>query len=109
MLGQAGVRVTIASDGKEGLEALAAQPEAFDGVLMDIQMPVMDGIEATKAIRKSFELGNRKRVPIIALTAHAMGGDRQNFLNAGMDDYLSKPVDKDTLLELVDRHCKIKQ
>ncbi len=64
----------------------------FDVILMDIQMPFMDGVEATKAIRSSTDPGARKDIPIIALTAYAMHGDREKFLEAGMDDYISKPL-----------------
>ena len=75
--------------------------EAFDLILMDVQMPVMDGMEATAAIRRSEEItGNH--MPIIAMTAHAMAGDRQRFLKAGMDGYVSKPIHSAELLEAID-------
>ena len=74
----------------------------FDCVLMDVQMPVMDGIEATKKIRSS-RLGY-ENIPIIALTAYAMRGDREQFLEAGMDDYLAKPVDRDKLLAILKKY-----
>jgi two-component system, sensor histidine kinase and response regulator len=84
-----------------GVEALAMLTrESFDLVLMDVQMPVMDGLEATKAIRKT-EIRGGRRIPIIALTAHAMTGDREACLQAGMDGYLSKPIRKLDLMEAI--------
>ena len=77
------------ANGKEALEAL--QQERFDAVLMDIQMSVMDGIEATMAIRESDAPWST--IPIVAMTAHAMAGDRESFLAAGMDDYIAKPME----------------
>jgi CheY-like chemotaxis protein len=64
---------------------------------MDVQMPEMDGVTATRVIRSATELGARARVPIIALTAHAMEGDRERFLEAGMDDHVAKPVQREEL------------
>jgi PAS domain S-box-containing protein len=77
-------------DGQQALQALRAA--RFDLVLMDIRMPVMDGIEATQAIRADASLGEMRSVPIVAVTAHALAGDRERFLAAGMNDYLPKPV-----------------
>ena len=87
----AGHTVATAGNGQDALHLLAA--EDFDCILMDVQMPVLDGLEATRAIREAANLGSKARIPIIALTAHAMKGDRERFLAAGMDDYIAKPVD----------------
>ena len=89
MLERSGHRVTIANNGQEGVDAFTQQP--FDLVLMDIQMPVMDGFEATQAIR-DLEKASGKHTPIIALTAHAISGYREKCLGLGLDDYLSKPM-----------------
>ncbi|MBI2381026.1 MAG: response regulator [Gammaproteobacteria bacterium] len=101
-----GLGVELANDGKEAMERFRAQH--FDLVIMDCQMPVMDGYEATAAIR-NMELGNGRHVPIIALTAHAMQGDRERCLNAGMDDYLSKPVKKEDLHSTLQRWLKTQE
>jgi two-component system, sensor histidine kinase and response regulator len=90
----------IANNGREAVEAW--ETEAFDAVLMDMQMPVMDGIEATKEIRAK-ELNLGKHVPIIAMTANAMIGDRERCLEAGMDEYLPKPVDVSKLAEVLEK------
>ena len=100
MLRRFGHEVAAAADGREALARL--REEDFDAVVMDIQMPVMDGLEATRAIRADASLGARAKVPIIAMTAYAMIGDREKFLAAGMDGYLAKPVDMDRLRCAVD-------
>jgi CheY-like chemotaxis protein len=84
-----GHQVAVAGDGQEAIQTL--EQEQFDVVLMDVQMPVMDGLEATRAIReKEVETGHH--VPIIAMTAHAMKGDRERCIEAGMDEYVAKPI-----------------
>jgi signal transduction histidine kinase/DNA-binding response OmpR family regulator len=90
VLERRGHRVTVASNGREALAALDRQ--AFDLVLMDVQMPEMGGLEAAAAIRER-ERGTPSHVPIVAMTAHAMKGDRERCLAAGMDEYLTKPLD----------------
>ncbi|WP_051306944.1 ATP-binding protein [Desulfomicrobium escambiense] len=90
ILTRAGHEIVLAEDGEKAVEALEGQH--FDCVLMDIQMPVMDGVQATMAIRQSESLRGKRRVPIIAMTAYAMTGDREKFLAAGMDGYIAKPV-----------------
>jgi CheY-like chemotaxis protein len=98
LLQKAGHEVRIASNGSEALETL--DQEAFDLILMDIQMPEMDGLEATRAIRSREEITGQ-HIPIVAMTAHALEGDRELFLNAGMDHYISKPIRAKTLLETI--------
>jgi CheY-like chemotaxis protein len=92
--------VVVAANGREALAALAR--ESFDVVLMDMQMPEMGGREATAAIRQT-ERSNGGHLPIIAVTASAMKGDREECLAAGMDDYISKPIQFDGLIEKVER------
>jgi len=89
LLEDRGHQVTLASNGREALAILANQ--TFDAILMDIQMPEMNGLEATLAIRQD-EIGTGVHVPIIAMTANAMKGDREQCLAAGMDDYIAKPI-----------------
>lgn len=94
-----GHHVTVAGNGREGIDLLKQQQ--FDIVLMDIQMPTMDGFQATEAIRR-FE-DDRANIPIVAMTAHAMLGDRERCLEAGMDAYISKPIDAGELIDIVER------
>jgi signal transduction histidine kinase/CheY-like chemotaxis protein len=95
-----GHTVILADSGRKALAAW--QEQTFDLILMDVQMPDMDGFEATAAIRKQEKPGG-KHVPIIAMTAHAMVGDRDRCVAAGMDDYISKPVNSDDLFEVIQR------
>ena len=98
VLDERGHTVEIAGDGQLGLSM--AQEKQYDVILMDVQMPGMDGLEATAAIRA--REGQGKRIPIIAMTAHAMKGDRERCLAADMDDYLSKPIDGHEMIALVE-------
>jgi PAS domain S-box-containing protein len=93
MLGDLGIQVTIAINGRDGVDRVAAEP--FDLVLMDIQMPVMDGLTATRLIRADDRFG---KLPILAMTAHAMSGDRERSLNAGMNDHIPKPINPNRLM-----------
>ena len=99
MLRKQGAVVTHAADGSRVLEALGREP--FDLVLMDVQMPVMNGVEATRAIREGRAGRERRDVPVVAMTAYAMAGDREAFIEAGMNGYLAKPVDMANLLRVV--------
>jgi CheY-like chemotaxis protein len=101
LLEKRGHEVAVAGNGKAALEALQAQE--FDVILMDVQMPEMDGLQATAAIRKG-EIKNGKHIPIIAMTAHAMTGDKERCLEAGMDDYITKPIRPEQLVDMVERY-----
>jgi CheY-like chemotaxis protein len=92
LLSGAGIAVSVADNGEQALAMLAAEP--FDLVLMDCQLPVMDGYEATRALRRD---SRWRELPVIAMTANAMFGDREKALAAGMDDHVPKPVDVDRL------------
>ena len=98
MLNQDGQRVAVANNGKEAISAL--QQGGFDLVLMDVQMPEMDGFEATAAIRASEQISG-KHIPIVAMTAHAMNGDRERCLAVGMDAYISKPFQLEELRQAI--------
>jgi CheY-like chemotaxis protein len=98
ILQKSGHSVLAVSNGKEALAAL--QRESFDVVLMDIQMPEMDGFEATARIRAG-EANRARHLPILALTAHAMSGDRERCLAAGMDGYVSKPLQPAELIQAI--------
>jgi CheY-like chemotaxis protein len=98
LLQRQGHSVVVAGNGKDALRTL--EDQSFDLVLMDVQMPEMDGLEATAAIRAGEE-GTGRRLPIIALTAQAFSEDRDRCFEAGMDAYLSKPVQAQQLLQAV--------
>jgi signal transduction histidine kinase/CheY-like chemotaxis protein/HPt (histidine-containing phosphotransfer) domain-containing protein len=101
LLQRRGHKVTIAANGREAVAAFTTQP--FDVVLMDVQMPEMGGFEATASIRALETQRQSARLPIIAMTAHAMKGDRERCLAAGMDEYLTKPLDPRQLCALVEQ------
>jgi PAS domain S-box-containing protein len=101
LLEQVGIRITEAVNGKESLKIVTQK--TFDAVLMDLQMPVMDGITATKLIRKNNAFSD---LPIIAMTANAMAGDREMCISAGMNDYVSKPINPSKLYEVLVRQVK---
>lgn len=94
---RAGYHVTLAHNGKEAVEKFTAAPDTFDMIFMDVQMPQMNGFEATRLIRQK----PRGNIPIIAMTAQSMQGDREKCLDAGMDDYIAKPIKKDELLTII--------
>ncbi len=89
--------ITVATDGREALDLFCAEPDKFDLILMDVSMPEMDGYEATKAIRAHERQERLKHTPIVCLTAHVMASDIEAAHEAGMDDYLAKPISKDKL------------
>lgn len=99
ILGKMGVNCDVAFNGQEALDSLKLQD--YDLILMDVQMPVMDGIEATRAIRATEPF--HRRIPIVAMTAHSMAGDRERFFLAGMDDHLAKPVTMESLARVLGR------
>jgi signal transduction histidine kinase/CheY-like chemotaxis protein len=105
MIEKKGWHVTVVENGKEVMEILQntenVKAKGFDLVLMDIQMPIMDGVETTKAIRK---LKTLEHLPIIAITAHALKGDKEKFLAAGMNEYLAKPIKANTLYAVIEKY-----
>jgi CheY-like chemotaxis protein len=101
MLRKKGYSIDVANNGQEALEMLEQSERDFDLVLMDVQMPVLDGLETTRAIRRD---SRWLRLPIVAMTAHAMNGDKERCLKAGMNGYLSKPVQAATLIATIEKH-----
>lgn len=101
LLEQLNFSVGVAEDGLKGLDMLMKQD--FDFVLMDIKMPVLDGVQTTREIRTNPEFQAKADIPIIAVTAYAMAGDKEKYLTAGMDDYITKPVELDSIMEAVSR------
>ncbi len=120
MLKKAGYHVEIANNGKEAVEKYVDDPMAFQLIFMDVQMPEMDGMQATTKIRK-MENGKPKpgdgspdgrasiHIPIIAMTANAMAGDRERCIEAGMDDYITKPIKRELVFQVIDRFVLSKE
>lgn len=102
MMNRIGIEADLAVDGLEAMRLY--NKNSYDLIFMDIQMPVMNGYETTRLIREQ-ELLTDVYTPIIAITAYALEEDREKCLNAGMDDYLSKPVTVDHLLEVLEEKC----
>jgi CheY-like chemotaxis protein len=100
ILQRRGHSVEVAETGARAVELVRG--EDFDVVLMDVQMPTMDGLEATRHIRR-IEDARKARIPVVAMTAHAMPGDQERCLEAGMDAYLAKPIQADELIKMVER------
>lgn len=98
ILSSQGMTVHPATDGEEALKRIENQ--VYDLILMDIELPGMDGIELTKIIKKKY-----KKIPVIALTSYAMKGDRERFMKAGFDDYISKPLDLYEFLKKLEKFC----
>jgi CheY-like chemotaxis protein len=105
MLRNRGHEVAVAHTGRQALEQMLADAAEFDLVLMDVRMPEMSGLEATRRLRavEREGLGPRPHLPVVAMTAHAMAGDREACLEAGMDDYLAKPVRAKLLFAMVEK------
>jgi signal transduction histidine kinase/CheY-like chemotaxis protein/HPt (histidine-containing phosphotransfer) domain-containing protein len=101
ILRKKGYHIEVANDGREALNKLEASTQGFDAVLMDVQMPVMDGLETTRVIRRNARWNH---LPVIAMTAHAMNGDRERCLQAGMDSYISKPIQPAHLIATIEKH-----
>jgi signal transduction histidine kinase/DNA-binding response OmpR family regulator len=101
VLQKAGYGVTIAGTGEEAVQLYTRSPGSFDLIFMDVQMPVLDGIEATRRLRKQGHLD----IPIIAMTAETMEGDRERCLGAGMDDYIAKPIKKELIYRMVRKYA----
>jgi CheY-like chemotaxis protein len=116
MLTKAGYRVEVVNNGAEAVEKMSATPDAFDLIFMDVQMPEMDGLAATREIRRlerkrakrilpkkmtSNGLSSIEGIPIVAMTAHAMKGDRELCMQAGMNDYVSKPIKRELVFEII--------
>ena len=104
VLERLGLASKVANNGQEAIDMLAK--EEFDLVLMDGQMPVMDGYEATAVIRSGTVPGVNARIPVVALTAHAMVGEDKKCMDSGMNEYLTKPLERDKLIEVLGKYLQ---
>ncbi len=100
MMNKAGYKVTVANNGRKAVEIYLEDPDRFTLIFMDVQMPEMDGFEATRAIRRH-EMSMKRHIPIIAMTANSMKGDRERCLEAGMDDYTTKPIKREIIFGFI--------
>jgi CheY-like chemotaxis protein len=98
MLGQWGVDVTVAEHGAQGIAAVESAEQPFDAVLMDLQMPVMGGLDATRVLRAHW---GAEQLPVIALTAGVLMSEREEALTVGMNDFLTKPIEPDQLAQVL--------
>jgi CheY-like chemotaxis protein len=101
MLLKAGYQLTAAADGEKAVEIYTSDPGKFNLILMDIQLPGIDGLEATRIIRSK----GLNDIPIIAMTADSMKGDMEKCLEAGMNDYIAKPIRRDLFYKIVKKWC----
>ena len=104
LLNKFGYQADTADNGLEAVRAL--ETTSYEIVLMDVQMPEMDGVQATEVIRDPNSKVLNHQVPVIALTAHAMAGDRTKYLDKGMDDYLSKPISPEGLYKMIEKYVQ---
>ncbi|MDL2205545.1 response regulator [Eubacteriales bacterium OttesenSCG-928-N13] len=104
LLSSSGVQIDSVTNGSEALQAFSAAPDRYDIIFMDIQMPVMDGLEATRAIR-ALDAPSAQTVPIVAMTANVFQEDIQRSLDAGMNDHLGKPIDIERVYAVIERYC----
>jgi two-component system, sensor histidine kinase and response regulator len=105
MLTKAGYIIEVVDNGRMAMETFTKNPNAFDLILMDIQMPEMDGLEATRQIRQK----GHTSIPIIAMTANAMVGDRERCIESGMDDYITKPIKRETVFKILEKWLYTRQ
>ncbi len=103
MLTALGIKVVVTENGEEAIQKVSSEDTPFDLILMDCQMPVMDGYQATRALRHGRAGDQHQSTPVIAMTAHAMTGDKERCLASGMNDYLAKPVDPGLLTSMLER------
>jgi CheY-like chemotaxis protein len=104
LLEDTGVSIDCAQNGLEAVEMIVAAPDKYDAILMDVQMPKMDGLEATRLIRAMNTTQHLASLPIIAMTAHVFKSDIEECLNAGMNDHLGKPIDIDDVLKKLNKY-----